>query len=247
METLKDMALALQFMTRVPIRFKALHPQRLNRAVAWFPLAGLLIGGLASLCYMFLVPHFGRPLSATIAVFAMVMLTGALHEDGLADCADAFGGGWTREDRLRIFKDSRIGTFGGVALILSLGARIQLLASIPANQIVGYLVAAQVLARWTPLPLGALLSPVRGSEGQGSRIAGRTSWISVAIGTILTLASASYFLRSSAWLPALAVVFVTAVSGLYYSRRIGGITGDCMGATIQISEIAVYLCGAFMR
>lgn len=244
---IQDVALAVQFMTRVPIRPKGLDPARLSRASAWFPAVGLLVGGAAALAYILLVPHLARTLAALIAVLVMVMTTGGLHEDGLADCADAFGGGWTREDRLRILKDSRIGSFGAIALILSLGARILFLATLPAGSVLNYLISAQVLARWTPLPLCAVLQPARGPEGQGGRIAGKTSWFAVAFGSVLALAPVCYLLRLAAWQPVLATLAVAVVSGMYYQRRIGGVTGDCMGATIQLSEIAVYLCGAWMR
>jgi adenosylcobinamide-GDP ribazoletransferase len=207
----------------------------------------LLVGGLASLGYKLLIPHLGRSLCALIVLLITVLITGGLHEDGLADCADAFGGGWTREDRLRIMKDSRIGSFGAIALILSFGLRGVLLTTIPANQVLNYLISAQVLSRWTSLPLGAILPSARGSDGQGSRLAGRISLTGAGIGTVITAVILWYFLRVSAWQPALAVALVTVASGMYYRRRLGGITGDCMGATIQISEVAVYLCGAWMR
>ena len=246
-EPLEDIALAMQFMTRVPIRFRGLDPARLNRASAWFPLVGLIVGGFAAGCYKLLVLGFGRPMSAMAVVLLMVLITGGLHEDGLADCADAFGGGWTREDRLRILKDSRIGSFGAIALVLSLGARILLLTKLPAATVLSYLVSAQVLARWTPLPLGAILQPARGPEGEGGRIAGKTSWFAVALGGVLALAPVCYLLRLAAWQPVLVTLAVVFLNGIYYQRRIGGVTGDCMGATIQLSEIAIYMCGAWMR
>ena len=245
---LKDMALALQFMTRVPVRFSGLDPARMSRASVWFPAVGLLVGGLSASAYALVNPHLGRTLAALSAVFVTVIVTGGLHDDGLADCADAFGGGWTREDCLRILKDSRIGTFGALALILCVGSRILLLAEMPAGVVIRYIISAHVLARCTPLPLSAVLKPARGpAEGQGGRMAGATSWLTVAFGTVMAVAVAALFLRAAAWQPILAVAILTVASGLYYQRRLGGITGDCMGATLQISEIAVYLCGAWMR
>jgi adenosylcobinamide-GDP ribazoletransferase len=246
-QPLEDLAIALQFMTRVSIPIKGLDPARLNRASAWFPAVGLFVGGMAALCYVLVVAHLGRPLTALVIVLLTVLITGGLHEDGLADCADAFGGGWTREDRLRILKDSRIGSFAAIALIFSLSSRAILLTTLPAGSVVRYMISAQILARWTPLPLSALLQPARRQEGQGSRIAGGVSWFTVALGTALTLVPVGCFLRLSAWQPFVAVSAIVALSGVYYQRRLGGITGDCMGATIQISEIAVYLCGAWMR
>ena len=242
-----DAALAMQFMTRVPIRSQRLDPARLSRAAAWFPAVGLLVGGVAALVYMLVVAHVARMLAALIAVLVMVVITGGLHEDALADSADAFGGGWTREDKLRIMKDSRIGSFGAIALIFSLAGRVLLLASMPASAVAGYLISAQILARFTPLPLSALLKPARAQEGQGRRLAGATSWFTVGTGAAMATVLAACILRASVWQPILAVALVTGASALYFARRLGGITGDCMGATIQLSEIAVYLCGAWIR
>ena len=244
---LKDMALALQFLTRVPIRFRSLDPARLSRASAWFPAVGLLVGGAAAGVYVLVAPHLGRPLAALASVLSMILITGGLHEDGLADCADAFGGGWTCEDRLRILKDSRIGSFGALALIVSIAGRVLLLANLPADTAIKYLISASVVARWPPLPLSVLLKPAGGLEGQGRRIADGMSWRTAVFGTVMAIAIVVLFLRSSAWQPIVAVVILTAFSGMYYQRRLGGITGDCMGATIQISEIAVYICGAWIR
>jgi len=244
-DLLQDVALAVQFLTRVPIRSQTLDPARLNRAAAWFPAVGLFVGGLAALVYVLVVPYLVRGLAALLTVFVMIMVTGGLHEDGLADSADAFGGGRTREDALRIMKDSRIGSFGAIALVLSIGGRVLLLSTLPAATVVPYLVSAQVLMRCTPLPLSALLTPAREREGQGQRLAGGTSGITVVLGTAMALAVTIFLLRASALEPVLAVAMVTGATGLYYQRRLGGITGDCMGATIQLSEIAVYLCGAW--
>lgn len=244
---LEDVVLATQFLTRVPVPFKSINPARLSRASAWFPIVGLLVGGAATVSYRLLTPHLGRPLTSLAVVLLMILITGGLHEDGLADCADAFGGGWTREDRLRILKDSRIGSFGAIALILALGARVLLLASMPMSKVVSYLMCAQVLSRWTPLPLSAMLPSAKASEGQGGRMAGKTSWSTVAVGTALAIVPVIYLLRVSAWEPVVAVLAIAAISGCYYQRRLAGITGDCMGATIQISEIAVYICGAWVR
>ena len=246
-ETLQDMALAMQFMTRLPMPARGLDPARLNRASAWFPAVGLVVGGLAAVLYSLVVGHLGKPLTALVVVLLMVLVTGGLHEDGLADCADAFGGGWTREDRLRILKDSRIGSFGAIALILSIGARILLLSTLPVGSVARYIISAQVVARSTPLPLSAILKPARGAEGQGGRIAGGLRWPTLALGSMLTLVSVGYLLRLSAWQPIVAVGLVTTLSGAYYRKQLGGVTGDCMGATIQLSEIAVYLCGAWIR
>jgi adenosylcobinamide-GDP ribazoletransferase len=152
--TCSDFVAALQFLTRIPI--SSPHaPDSLARAVKFFPAVGLLIGASAALLNMLLVQHLSRFVSALIVVTFLVLITGGLHEDGLADAADAFGGGSTREQILAILKDSRIGSYGGATLTLSLVARVALLGSLPQNRIAAYLIAAHVLCRWTTLPLAA--------------------------------------------------------------------------------------------
>lgn len=245
MRMLRDFAVALQFLTRIPVPMAGLDPSDLSRAAAWFPLVGAAIGALAALLYHLLIPHLPRPLCALLVATFLVLITGGLHEDGLADSADGFGGGWNREQTLAILRDSRIGSYGALALILSLGARVLLLATMPPGRVTAFLVAAHTLCRWTALPLSTALAPARGLDGQGSRIAGRTGWDRLLLGTVLAAGIVGLILRRQAWTPSVATLLVTLFSGLYYRRRIDGITGDCMGATNQLAEIAVYLCGAW--
>ena len=175
------------------------------------------------------------------------LITGGLHEDGLADAADAFGGGWNREQTLEIMKDSRIGSFGTLAIVLSVASRVLLLAYLPASRFVQYVISAEVFCRWIMLPLGAALSGARMNASQGARIAGKISGISLAVGTLTALVVVSFLLRLSMMWPLAAASVVTLLSGLYYKHRIGGITGDCFGATSQLTLVAVYLCGVWHR
>jgi adenosylcobinamide-GDP ribazoletransferase len=174
-----------------------------------------------------------------------------LHEDGLADAADGFGGGSSREQILIILKDSRIGSYGGAALTLSLFARVLLLASLPLTQIPQYLIAAHVLCRWTTLPLSYYLVSARSQQdqagaGQGARIARLTTRGTLLIGSLFTLAICIWLLRTHAAAAIVATILVTLLSGLYFQRRIDGVTGDCFGATNQLAEIAVYLTGLWI-
>jgi adenosylcobinamide-GDP ribazoletransferase len=197
-----------------------------------------------------LAPHLSRMATAFVVVVYSVCVTGGLHEDGLADVADAFGGGATREKILNILRDSRIGAYGGIALVLSLIGRIILVESIPLRHVSAYLVTAGVLSRWTPLPLSYWLRPARAGtttpDGQGARIAHLTTTASLTLGTVFTIAVAVVLLRAQAPAPILATTAVTWLTACYYKDRIGGVTGDCFGATIQLTEISVYLCGAFI-
>lgn len=191
-----------------------------------------------------LAPHLGRPISALAVLVYLVLITGCLHEDGLADVADSMGG-WTREHRLAILRDHRIGSYGATALVLSLLSRAVLLAGLPLEHFIAYMVSAHVLCRWSMLPLSYYLPPARESEGQGARIARLTSIASLIAGSIFTIATVAVTLRKAAIAPVLAAIVVPLLSSWFYMRKLGGVTGDCFGATNQLTEIAVYLCGVW--
>lgn len=243
--TMRDMATAFQFLTRLPLGRLPYDPDALSRSAKYFPLVGLFTGILGSVLYLWLVRHLPSAIAALFTLAFFVLSTGGLHEDGLADVADAFGGGWNREQILAILKDSSIGTFGALALVVSVALRVLLIANLPLNRFAAYVISGQVLCRWTALPIGYALSPARESSGQGSRIARQISIGSLAIGSAFTVILVGFALRWAAWAPVLSTLIVTLASGFYYWRRIGGVTGDCFGATNQLTEIAVYLCGVW--
>jgi adenosylcobinamide-GDP ribazoletransferase len=239
-----DIAVAFQFLTRLPVPSVAFAPDGLARAVKFFPLVGLVIGSGAALVGKVLAPHLGRPVTALAVLLYLVLITGCLHEDGLADLADSLGG-WTQEQRLAILHDSHLGSYGGTALVLSLLSRAALLAGLPLAQFTAYMVSAHVLCRWSMLPLSYYLPPARERGGQGARIAGLTSAGSLIAGSLFTIVTVVVALRKAAIAPLLCAIVVPLVSSFFYMRRLGGVTGDCFGATNQLTEIAVYLCGVW--
>jgi adenosylcobinamide-GDP ribazoletransferase len=223
----------------------------LARSVKFFPLVGLIVGGGAALLHLFLASHLSRLVAAFVVLLYSVLVTGGLHEDGLADAADGFGGGTSREKVLLILRDSRIGSYGGLALVFSLLGRVVLIASLPLALVPYYLIAANILCRWTVLPLSYFLSSARTpasseADGQGARIARHTSIAALIGGTVISFATAAALLRSHAIAPILSVIILTCLTGAYYKKRIGGVTGDCFGTTIQLAEIGCYLCGAWI-
>ena len=159
---------------------------------------------------------------------------------------DGFGGAWNKDQILVIFKDSRIGSFGATALTLSLLARYLLLVSLPLEHFSAYVISSQVLNRWSSLPLSYLLPPVQEQTGLGSQIARLTSFNSLAIGSLFSFAVVFLVLRWSSIGPVLLTLLTVALSGWFYFRKIGGVTGDCFGATNQLTEIVVYLCGVWI-
>jgi adenosylcobinamide-GDP ribazoletransferase len=240
-----EIAVAFQFLTRIPMPSISYEADSLSRATKFFPLVGLVVGSGAVLVRELLMFHMSRPLVAVIMLLYLVLITGCLHEDGLADTGDGFGGGRTKDQILSIMKDSRIGSYGATALVLSLLARYLLLASLPLEHFAAYVISSQVLCRWSSLPLSYFLPPAREQDGQGARIAKLMSLASLIFGSVFSFAVVAFALRWSAVAPLLVAIFTAALSGWLYARKIGGVTGDCFGATNQLTEIAVYFCGVW--
>jgi adenosylcobinamide-GDP ribazoletransferase len=229
-------------MTRLPLPSALSEPEQLSRAAKFFPIVGLVIGLGAVALNRLLSGHVSRSVMAITVLIYLVLITGGFHEDGLADAADGFGGGWTKDKILLIMHDSRIGSFGAIALILSLLARYVLLSELAVARFSSYVIVAHVLCRWTTLPLGMLLRPAH-RDGQAAQLAQRTSVLSLLFATGVTLAVCYLLLRKQMWLPAVVAVAVTLLTAAYYRSQIGGVTGDCFGATNQLTEIAIYFCG----
>jgi adenosylcobinamide-GDP ribazoletransferase len=240
-----DFLSAIQFLTRVPLPAFHYRPDSLSGSVTFFPFVGALIGGAAALLNKVSIHHFPRLVTALIVLAFLILSTGGLHEDGLADTADGFGGGHTREKILLILRDSRIGSYGAAALCLSIAGRLVLISSLPLDRIAQYLIVAHVLCRWTILPLSYSLPPARDGEGQGARIARLTTRYSLIVGTLFAFTLTCVLLRWQALAPIAVAILIILLSARFYLRKIGGITGDCFGATTQLTEMTIYLCGVW--
>ncbi|MDR2128775.1 MAG: adenosylcobinamide-GDP ribazoletransferase [Burkholderiaceae bacterium] len=252
--------LALQFFTRIPITGRlaawvGFSPSLMRRSAAHFPGVGWVVGTAAAAVFALLIAllGFGLAAAAVAAVFstaASVWLTGAFHEDGLADCADALGGSAGRDQALGIMKDSRIGSYGAVALVLALALKCALLVLLAERG--GFalaalaLLVAHVLSRLMPLLLMRALPYVGEAGGSKSKpLADAVSWGGVCAGVAWTapaLALLGWLLGAGALL---AVVALPVLALLYMlrllRRRLQGFTGDTLGATQQVCELAAYL------
>ena len=238
----EELKASLIFCTRLPLlRATPLAGGALSRAAWAFPLAGLVVGIVGAAAYA-LARRLGLPPwpASALAVAATLFVTGALHEDGLADVADGFGGGADRERKLAIMRDSRIGAYGVCALTLALLLRVAALASFANGHLaVWALIASHVGAR-AAVPLLMLLPPARG-DGL-SHDAGRPPGQAVAAAAAIGFVIAAFCLHAGRAFVALIVL--AAVAGLMAwlsSRQIEGQTGDVLGALEQIGEIAVLL------
>jgi adenosylcobinamide-GDP ribazoletransferase len=241
-----DLAVALAFYTRLPIPLHTpVDGAALARASWCSPLAGALIGAIAGFAYWVSVRlNLPQLVAATVAVATSMMLTGCLHEDGLADTADGFGGGATRERALDIMRDSRIGAFGACALIVAFALRVGAIADLPSAGLVAWaLIGTHAMAR-AGLPLFMrVLPPARpdGLAAQAGAPAAERAWVSLAIGAIILWIA----LGLAAALIALAFMLLgNAVVALISHRKIGGQTGDVLGAAEQVGECIVLMTTA---
>jgi adenosylcobinamide-GDP ribazoletransferase len=253
---LADFYFCLGFFTRLPFPSAASRSEphslvTFSRAVRMVPVAGGLVGALAAIA-MAAASRLGLPppLAAPLAICALVLLGGAMHEDGLADCADGFSGGTTRERKLEIMRDSRIGTFGAVALVLSLYLRAASLALIADESLglaIAVLMGAAALSRAASLMPLALLPPAR--ENGAGFAAGKPERAALAVAACLAVVFALTPVVAGAYL-ARSLAGIAAATGAAYAivllarKQIGGQTGDVAGAAQQLSEIAYYLAFA---
>jgi adenosylcobinamide-GDP ribazoletransferase len=234
---------ALGYFTRIPVpRWVGYEAHYLNAAARYFPLVGALVGGIAALVYLAALRVFPASVAVLLSMTATLVLTGAFHEDGLADCCDAFGGGYTREDVLRIMHDSRIGAFGAIALVIALALKWQTLAALPPHRVAGLLIGAHAASRACAISYLASHDYVR-AEGKAKPVAQRLSGRALALAFIIGLP----WLFWPDWrfgLACLGVLLVVRIAlGRYFVRRIGGYTGDCLGFAQQIFELIIYLMG----
>jgi adenosylcobinamide-GDP ribazoletransferase len=242
-----EFLVALRFLTRLPVPFvRTLDPPRVADAMGMFPVAGAVAGAITGaslvLCNFAGLPEF---FCAAFALGTSAILTGALHEDGLADVADGFGGGKSREQRLEIMRDSRIGAYGSMALVIVLLARAALFAALldlPPGSTIVLIASAAAFSRSLIVDLVWATRPAR-SDGL-SVMAGRptrnTTLIALSIGGIGAWAAAAYVLAPAASLAALIAAGVTlALVRALAMRKIGGQTGDVCGAGQILSETAM--------
>jgi adenosylcobinamide-GDP ribazoletransferase len=243
---MRGLFVAIQFLTRIPVpSVKVKSAGDVSNSAGFFPAVGLIVGGGGCLLYYLLKSLLPPSTCVLLVLVYSAVITNAFHEDGLADSFDGLGGAWTREQSLKVMRDSRIGTFGALALIFLVLGKYNLLSLLEWPQFWRWYLFANVASRWSILPLCMFLDYVR-EEGQGKLVARRIGPSSAFIGTLTIAAAAVVFPVRSA-VTALAVACaVPALAGLYYRHRLGGITGDCLGAATQLAEIALYIAAVLM-
>ncbi|USD39386.1 adenosylcobinamide-GDP ribazoletransferase [Ferrimonas sp. SCSIO 43195] len=234
---------ALGFLTRLPMpAWVPFDGDSVARAARWFALVGLLIGALAAGCLWLLEPYLGQPLAVVLTLVLVLRLTGAFHEDGLADWCDGFGGHWLRQRKLEIMKDSQIGTYGVLALVAAFAIKAVALSMLPLGLAMLALVICHAGGR-AVAGLVPVLLPYARDEGnsktpQRDRAPGYLAQLTLMICAAVPLLALPY---------EAAAVLVLAWSAAFafmvwnMNRHIQGYTGDTLGATEQVVELMTLL------
>jgi adenosylcobinamide-GDP ribazoletransferase len=246
MSAVRGLRAAFAFLTRIPVGGFPYSEDDWRWSTAHFPFVGAVLGLLQAALAAVLLPHVGAVPTAFLVLGFALLLTGAFHEDGLADSADALGGAYDRERLFAILKDSRVGTFGAAALFVALGLRVALLVALGSLMPVGLLLS-QAVARTPPIWLMRALPYVSTDGASKSRLVVRAGTRQVVVATLwsVVLLAAAVELqlvevaRVLVLLPVLAAI--TFVVGWRFHIRAGGITGDFLGAAEQLAELVVLL------
>lgn len=231
--------LALSFYTRLPCP-QSLDYRQLPRASVFLPAIGYLVGCLTAAAFYLADRLWPQPTAAIVALIAGILLTGAFHEDGFADVCDGFGGGYGKQRILEIMKDSAIGVYGTLGLMLLLLIKISLLGSMPSSTVPWVLLAGHSFSRLTPLLLMRRYRYAREENSKGGAAAYRPSLMDLGFASAVALLP--FFGLPGFSLAAILPVLIASLwLGGYFNRHIGGYTGDCLGACQQVAESVFYL------
>jgi len=243
---------ALSFFTRIKIKPIAnFQSQWLNQASRYYGLVGLLIGVLSGLVYWLSALVLPASIAILLAMIASVLITGAFHEDGLADTWDGFGGGWTVEQKLTIMKDSRLGTYGALALVLALLLKYQLLIELTTTQplfnslanVITALLVAHCLSRVVAVSLIFDQQYVRDIDSSKikpmTEQQSGTELVILLLSALIPLALLPIMLSLSL---IITLVVLRIVIVKWYQTQLGGYTGDLLGQAQQLAELVIYVC-----
>ena len=239
---LTDLHLALVFMTRLPLPpLGTVEPGGLARAMRLFPLVGLVVGAIGAAAFALAYQILPAGIAAIIAVAATIAVTGCLHEDGLADVADGFGGGGDKPRKLEIMRDSRIGTYGLVVVVLGLLLRVGALAELHDSAAVAVtLIAAHALSR-AVIPAVMLALPPARADGLGATAGQPDAAVAGIAATVALVIAAAILTPAAATAAVISAAAGAATVALLARRHIGGQTGDVLGAVEQVAQTAAIL------
>ncbi len=238
---------AVRFFTRLPVPAWVGHSQaQLDHAARYFPLVGAIVGALGALATEGAALRLPLRLAVLIGMATTMLATGAFHEDGFTDSVDGFGGGWEKKRILEIMKDSRVGSFGVVAIAMMLLAKAEALGAVGAGaaplRLASVLVAGHALSRLAPTVLMYALEYVREDETSKSKpLAKHLSGGELLVAALFGLAPCLLVGGTQVLIGVGLATVSTILAGRFFLRRIGGYTGDCLGASQQVAELAFYV------
>lgn len=243
MKELYKIASAIMFFTRIPLNVNIPDWEKyINSCQRYFPLIGWLIGGACALIYYLCSLILPIDIAIIASMVTGVLLTGAFHEDGFGDICDGFGGGYTPEKILTIMKDSRMGAYGVIGIIFMLLTKYVALQHIELSIIIPTIIAGHTVSRFFSISILAFMNYARIDETSKSKpIAKQLAISDLIIATAIGLSVFVLFEDISFLLTLLLPAVGTIYLGNYFVRKIGGYTGDCLGAIQQLSEVLFYI------
>lgn len=234
---------AVMFFTKIPCPSWVDHaPDYVNKSGRYFSLVGIIVGGAGGMVFYGFNFLFPSSVALLLSMGSTIWLTGAFHEDGLADMFDGFGGGWTQEKILAIMKDSRIGTFGVIGLLLVLALKFVSLYSLPPASIPLVLIAGHSISRFFATTLIVTHDYVReDASSKAKPVAKEMSVVSVTVSALFGLLPFLFFNTPWMLLTLIPVSGIQWYLGYFFKKWIEGYTGDCSGAAQQLTEVTFYL------
>lgn len=239
---MKKILVALQFLTIIKLsRNLDMSEESLGRSMSYFPVVGLFIGLILISARWMLVFVLPSSIVDILVVAILVVLTGALHLDGFADTVDGLAGRDDREKTLAIMRDSRSGAFAVVGITLLLLLKTATLTSLPLLMKDKALLLMPVLGRWATVPLAAFFPYARSGSGTALAFTRFAGIRELSIASVIALTVAVGLLQFKGLIIFMAVALVSLLFGVFFKARIGGVTGDIMGAACEVSEVVVLL------
>ncbi|WP_238882207.1 adenosylcobinamide-GDP ribazoletransferase [Clostridium sp. YIM B02551] len=239
---MKNFILILQFMTRIPININLkVERENFQKGVAFFPLVGLIVGVLEAAIFYIGSRVFPFNISIFITVISHVVITGAIHIDGLGDTIDGIFSGRSKEKILEIMKDSRVGTFGALGIIFLIVGKISTLSSINPIEVYKGIILAPIISRTLITLLMYKRKYAREKEGMGDLFIGVLEKKNFVIALLTGITLISIIGRKKGVILLIICFFFTILFRNYIEKRIGGVTGDILGASVELNELLVFL------
>ena len=214
----------------------------LHKSARYLTLIGIMVGGLAALVFWVTSSIYSKPIGIIFSMIATILITGGFHEDGFADCCDGFGGGFTRYKILSIMKDPRIGSFGAIGITLLLGIKFFALYEMPVEKIPGILIIGHCISRFAAISLvWAVPYVTEESTAKSKLVVNHFSGKDLCIAGIISIIPFIFLGNLIIFFALIPICCFTIILGYYFIKKIGGITGDCLGTTQQVTEVIFYL------